>query len=131
MRRLDSRAVPGLHKAAGHQREALFLMGVVVDATAATFDGEVAADGVVIVDYWAAWCAPCRLVSPVLDELAESDDRLKVVKVDVDAESALATEAGVSGIPTLDIYVAGTHVDRIVGAVSRPTIVSRIDAALG
>lgn len=106
-------------------------MGVVVDATAATFDGEVAADGVVIVDYWAAWCAPCRLVSPVLDELAESDDRLKVVKVDVDAESALATEAGVSGIPTLDIYVAGTHVDRIVGAVSRPTIVSRIDAALG
>ena len=89
----------------------------VVDSEAESFDRDIVADVPVVVDFWAAWCGPCRMVSPVLERLAtEFAGRLKVVKLDVDAAPAIAARYGVQGIPLLVLIKDGQDVDRQVGA---------------
>lgn len=100
-----------------------------IPVTADDFEREVLASDVpVLVDFWAAWCPPCRLIAPVLDELAERHDgRLKVAKVDVDADPGLAATYRVSGIPTLILFENGTPSQTLVGA--RP--LASLEAELG
>jgi thioredoxin 2 len=99
----------------------------VVDATATTFTDETTASVPVVVDYWAAWCGPCRMISPVLEELAEQHaGRLKVVKVDVDANPELAARAGAQSIPLLVVLRDGQERDRIVGALPRAALEQRL-----
>jgi thioredoxin 2 len=89
----------------------------VVDAGAETFDREIQASVPVVVDFWAAWCGPCRMVSPMLERIArESAGRLKLVKLDVDAAPEVAARYDVQGIPLLVLISAGQEVDRLVGA---------------
>jgi thioredoxin 2 len=103
-----------------------------VDATDADFD-EVAlgASGLVLVDIWAAWCAPCRLVAPAVEQAAkELAGRLKVVKVDADRSPLVSRRFGVQGIPTLLLLREGKEVDRIVGALPADALLKRVQANL-
>ena len=94
----------------------------IVHATTQSFGQEVLqADKPVLVDFWAAWCGPCRMLAPVLEELDGRED-FKIVKVDVDAEPALATRFGIESIPTLLLFRNGQLVNRSVGLVSQTEI---------
>jgi thioredoxin 2 len=85
----------------------------------------------VLVDLWAPWCGPCRMVAPVLEELAgEMAGRLLVAKLNVDENPATAARFGVSSIPTLLLLKGGREIDRIVGAQSKPEIARRVERAI-
>ncbi len=104
----------------------------VITATVDNFATEVAGDsGLVLVDFWAPWCAPCRLVGPVVDEIAvDNAGKMKVAKVNVDENPTLAQQYGIRGIPALLFFKAGQQVDMIVGAASKQSIQERIDQHL-
>ncbi len=98
-----------------------------VNATDATFDVEARAAVTVLVDLWAPWCGPCRVVGPILEELARDfAGRLKVVKVNVDENPALAARFGAMSIPTLVVIRNGRVVDRIVGALPKSQLTIRL-----
>ncbi len=88
------------------------------------FEAEVEKSEVpVLVDFWAEWCMPCRMVAPIVEEIAQAyDGRLKVGKVDVDAQGDLAARFSVMSIPTLIVFNSGEVVGQRVGAVQRPAI---------
>ena len=83
---------------------------------------------VVVVDFWAEWCGPCKMLSPVLDQIAaEQADRIKVAKVNVDDNPGLAARFGIQSIPTLLFFADGEVRDRTAGVVSKGAIVSRLE----
>jgi thioredoxin 2 len=103
----------------------------VVDADAESFAAETAASVPVVVDFWAAWCGPCRMISPVLEDLAQRHaGHLKVVKVDVDASPELGRRFGAQSIPLLVVIRDGHEIDRIVGALPRAALEQRLGPAL-
>ena len=102
-----------------------------VIATNTNFDGLLADGKLVIVDFWATWCGPCRMLSPLLDEVEEEmADKITVVKVNVDDADEIAMRYRIMSIPTLLFFKGGVMVDRSVGAMPKSALVDRINANL-
>ncbi len=105
----------------------------VINVTLSSWDKEVIQDtGLIMVDFWATWCGPCRMVSPIVEELAtEYAGKAKFVKVNTDESSDLASRYNIRGIPTLMFFKDGKSVDHIVGAVSKDHLKAKLDSLLG
>ena len=105
-------------------------MGNALELNATNFKKEVLESELpVLVDFWATWCGPCRMVGPIVDELAgEYTGKVKIGKVNTEENAALAGEYGVISIPTLLIFKAGKPVDQIIGAVPKAVIAKKLDA---
>jgi thioredoxin 1 len=103
-----------------------------VAVTDATFDAQVLQSPLpVLVDFWAPWCGPCRMVSPIVEEMGRQyAGRLRVAKVNTDENPAQASRLGIQGIPTLIFFKNGREVDRIVGAAPKPMLQSRVERVL-
>ena len=103
---------------------------VVTDSTFAREVIEASSTAPVLVDAWAAWCGPCRMIAPILDQLAaESGGRYKIAKLNIDENPIITQQFGIRSIPTLLIFKNGGLVDQIVGAQPRETIAARLAAA--
>lgn len=107
-------------------------MGKALHVTDATFDAEVLNSTTpVLVDFWAEWCGPCRMIGPVVEEMAgEYEGKAKITKVDVDSNPQISTKFGIRSIPTLLIFKNGQMVDQIVGAVPKSVLKKQLDAQL-
>ena len=104
-----------------------------VDVTDATFDSDVLkSDKTVLVDFWAEWCGPCKMVAPVLDEIAgENKDKITVAKLDIDVNQKTAQAYQVMSIPTLTVFKDGKPVKQIVGARPKAALLSDLADYLG
>ncbi len=106
-------------------------MANIKDATTGTFETEVLNSAEpVLVDFWAPWCGPCRMVAPVVEEIAkEYDGKVKVLKLNTDENMDIAIKYNILSIPTLGFFKGGQMVDRIIGAVPKKVIVEKIGKA--
>ena len=104
-----------------------------VNATDSNFDTEVLnSDQPVLVDFWAAWCGPCRVIAPTIEELAsEYEGKAKVAKVDVDSNPQAASRFGVRSIPSLIFFKDGKPVDQMVGVVPKNVLAQKLDSLIG
>ncbi len=104
---------------------------MVTELTKANFNEIIKSEKPVLVDFWASWCGPCRMVSPIIDKLAEEyEGQITVGKVNVDDEGALAAEFAIVSIPTIIIFKDGKEVKKLVGVKSADDYADEIDAVL-
>ncbi len=104
-------------------------MGNIVEINDSSFEAEVKkSDKLTIVDFWAEWCGPCKMITPILEEITgEYSDKVKVTKIDVDASQQIAGSLGITSIPTLVFYKDGNVVDKLVGLQPKDKIVAKIE----
>ena len=107
-------------------------MGHPIAVSDGTFEEEVVNSEIpVLVDFWAEWCAPCKIIAPIVEDLAgEYAGKVKFAKLDVDGNPKVATTYGIRGIPTLLIFKGGSPVDQVVGAVHKAVLKSLLDKAI-
>jgi thioredoxin 1 len=107
------------------------MAGNLTDVTDNSFQAEVLeSDKPVLVDFWAAWCGPCRVVAPVLEEIASERDDLRIVKLDVDANQQTAANYDVLSIPTMILFKNGQVAKKIIGAYPKKRLESELESEL-
>lgn len=108
------------------------MAGGVQEVTTSSWDQEVlSSSGLVMIDFWAVWCGPCRIVAPTVEELAkEYTGKVKVLKLNTDENPDVASKYKIMGIPTLMFFKDGEKVDQIVGAVPKPQLKAKLDSLL-
>lgn len=105
-------------------------MGKYIELTNENFDATTA-EGVAMVDFWAPWCGPCRMIAPVIEELAEDfDGKAKICKVNTDEQQDIAIKYGIRSIPTILFFKNGEMVDQMVGAASKDTFAEKLNALI-
>jgi thioredoxin 1 len=106
-------------------------MGSITQLTQNEFDEQVRQDTPILVDFWAEWCAPCRAIAPILEELAgEQDGRLRIGKLNVDEQPDIPRQLGIMSIPTLILFSKGEEKARIVGARAKEQLLKEIEPHL-
>ena len=107
-------------------------MSDLLEITESNFEAEVVSSNIpVLIDFWAVWCGPCKMIAPLIEELAgEYEGRLKVGKCDVDSNQAIAAKYGIRSIPTLLIFKDGEVVEQLIGALPKADIKDKIDGML-
>ncbi len=105
-------------------------MGKYVELNSSNFDSTIA-NGVTLVDFWAPWCGPCRMIAPIIEELAEDfEGKATIAKVNTDEEQDIAIKFGIRSIPTLLFFKDGQVVDQMIGAAGKQVIADKLDALL-
>jgi len=105
-------------------------MGKYVELNSSNFESTIA-NGVTLVDFWAPWCGPCRMIAPIIEELAEDfEGKATIAKVNTDEEQDIAIKFGIRSIPTLLFFKDGEVVDQMIGAAGKQVIADKIDALL-
>ncbi len=104
----------------------------VLEVTTATWDKEVLnSSGIVMIDFWAVWCGPCRIIAPAVEELSrEYTGKVKIMKLNTDENPEIASKYKILGIPTLMFFKDGQKVDQVVGAVPKPQLKAKLDSLL-
>ena len=105
-------------------------MGKYIELTNDNFEATVA-EGVTMVDFWAPWCGPCRMIAPIVEELAEEfDGKAKITKVNTDEQQDIAVKYGIRSIPTIMFFKDGEMVEQMVGAASKQAFADKINSLL-
>jgi thioredoxin 1 len=106
-------------------------MPTIAPLTDASFDRDIQGETPVLVDFWAAWCGPCRMVAPVLEQIAaEYAGQLRIRKLNVDEQPATPQRFGITGIPTLILFRNGKPIERVVGFLPKPRLLARLQPHL-
>lgn len=116
----------------GRNREGSMASGKVVEVTDQDFDEQVIkGKGLILVDFWAEWCGPCRMVAPILEELAvEYKEQVTVAKLNVDENRQTATRFGIRSIPTILFFKDGAQVEQVIGAMPKSAIKAKVQQHL-
>ncbi len=105
-------------------------MGKYIELNNSNFESTIS-EGVTLVDFWAPWCGPCRMIAPIIEELAEDfDGKATIAKVNTDEEQDIAIKFGIRSIPTILFFKDGKVVDQMIGAAGKNVIADKIDALL-